>query len=124
MLGAAAEKAVLLLLEAIGKSINDKRKKEEIIQLLERGRLPAIYDEILDTLSPLTRTSVIPYSIHQGCTEHLMSLFEMIRVQRNAAVHPEAGIVSKEKMFLSLQALPAAIGMIYGLIGWLESNSI
>jgi hypothetical protein len=124
MLGAAAEKAVLILLEAIAKATNDPRRKKEVEHLLEGARLPTVYDKILDTLTPLTKSGRIPYSIHQGCSEHLMSLFEMIRVQRNDAVHPEAGIVSKDKVFLSLQTLPVAIGLVYGLIGWLESNSI
>ena len=124
MLGAAAEKAVLLLLEAIAKSTTDPRKKKETEQLLERPRLPAIYDKILDTLIPSIDANIIPYPIHQGCSEHLMSLFEMIRVQRNDAVHPVAGMVSRDKVFLSLQTLPAAFQLVYRLIEWFGSNSI
>ena len=124
MLGAAAEKAILLLLEAIAKSVLDPQRKKEAEQLLEGGRLPAIYDKITATLTPLTKKGAIPYSVHEGCIEHLMSLFEMIRVQRNDAVHPVAGPVNRDKVFLSLQTLPVALQLVYKLIGWLDSNSV
>jgi len=124
MLGAAAEKAILLLLEAIMKSMTNPQKKAEVTQLLDRGRLPAIYDKIHETLAPLTSTNTIPYSIHQGCNEHLLSLFEMIRVQRNDAVHPVAANVDRAKVFLSLQTLPVALQLIYKLIDWFDNNSI
>lgn len=124
MLGAAAEKAILLLLEAVAKSLIDPQKKREAEQLLEGGRLPAIFDKIMGTLEPLTKKGAIPYSVHQGCIEHLMSLFEMIRVQRNDAVHPAAGLVNRDKVFISIQALPVALQLVYNLIGWLDSNSI
>lgn len=124
MLGAASEKAILLLLEAIMKSMTNPQKKAEVTQLLDRGRLPAIYDKIHETLAPLTSTNTIPYSIHQGCNEHLLSLFEMIRVQRNDAVHPVAANVDRAKVFLSLQTLPVALQLIYKLIDWFDNNSI
>lgn len=124
MLGAAAEKAILLLLKAIAKSISDPQKKKETEGLLENTRLPAIYNKIMEVLTPLTKTDIIPYSIHQGCNAHLMSLFEMIRVQRNDAVHPVAGAANRDKVFLSLQTLPVALKLVYQLVGWLDANSI
>jgi len=124
MLGAAAEKAVLLLLQAITKAMSDPQKKKEIEKLLEGAKLPAVYDAILETLAPLTKSGRMPYDTHQGSTEHLVSLFEMIRVQRNDAVHPVAGKVNKDKVFLSLQSLPTALGLVYRITDWLESNEI
>lgn len=124
MLGAAAEKGVLLLLEAIAQSMSDPVKKKEAEQLLERGRLPTIYSRIRETLAALTENDTIPYTVHQGCNEHLVSLYEMIRVQRNDAVHPVAGNVDKAKVFLSLQTLPVALELTYKLIDWLGQNTI
>ena len=106
------------------KSMTNPQKKAEVTQLLDRGRLPAIYDKIHETLVPLTSTNTIPYSIHQGCNEHLLSLFEMIRVQRNDAVHPVDANVDRAKVFLSLQTLPVALQLIYKLINWFDNNSI
>jgi len=124
MLGAAAEKSIILLLEAIMKWVSDPKKKRELEQLLERPRLPTIYEKIREILSPLVDSDIIPYSVHQGCNEHLLSLYEMIRVQRNDAVHPAGGTVDKAKVFLSLQTMPMALQLVYRLIEWFNNNPI
>lgn len=124
MIGAAAEKATLLLLEAIANSLSNPSSKRKATQLLDRPNLPEIFDTIRRTIDPLIKAKTIPYSVHQGCTEHLMSLFEMIRVQRNDAIHPVTGQVDRAKVFLSLQTMPAALESINRLIEWFGSNSI
>jgi len=124
MIGAAAEKAILLLLQAITDSMTDPNGKRKTAQLLDRPNLPEIFDTITKTVNSLIKAKSIPYSVHQGCTEHLMSLFEMIRVQRNDAIHPITGQVDRTKVFLSLQTLPTALGSIYKLIEWFGNNSI
>jgi hypothetical protein len=124
MIGAAAEKAILLLLQAITDSMSNSSSKRKAAQLLDRPNLPEIFDTIMKTVSPLIKVKTIPYSVHQGCTEHLMSLFEMIRVQRNDAIHPVCGQVDRTKVFLSLQTIPTALESINRLIDWFKSNSI
>ena len=123
MLGAAAEKAILLLLESMAKAVTDPKEKKEIQELLDRPRLPEIFSKIQAILATLIKSKRIPYAVYQGCTEHLLSLFEMVRVQRNDAVHPIAGNVNKGKIFLSLQTLPAALEIVYKLIDWLNIPS-
>ena len=124
MFGAAAEKAVLLLLESIGKAQKDSKRQQEIARLLEQGRLPKIFSEIRSSVEKAIKANMIPYSVHEGSSEHLLSLYEMVRVQRNDAVHPAAGEVSKTKVFLTVQALPAALGSAYRLIGWFSQNEV
>ena len=124
MIGASAEKAILLLLQAIADSMSNPTNKRKATQLLDRPKLPEIFNIIRETLNPLIEANTIPYSIHRGSTEHLMSLFEMIRVERNDAIHPVCGQVDNTKVFLSLQTMPAALESIYKLIEWFESNSI
>lgn len=122
MIGAAAESAILLLLENIAKVETDKKKKEDYYQLLGRPSLPQIFAAIQSFVEQGIKTKELPYEVHQGCTEHLLSLFETVRVQRNDAVHPAAGQVSKEKVFLSIQALPAALATVYRLSSWLSAK--
>lgn len=124
MFGAASEKAILLLLESIGKAESDKARKNKILELLERPRLPKIYNTIQTTLDTLIKNRVIPYSVHEGCKEHLLSLFEMIRVQRNDSIHPAAGKVNRTKVFLTIQSMPIALEVIYRLIKWFKKNKI
>lgn len=124
MFGAAAEITILSLLEAIKDATKDTGIKTKLTQILESAKLPAVFKAITETLEPLTKNDTIPYSIHQGCNEHLISLFEMIRVQRNDAVHPAAGEVNRDKVFLTMQTLPTGIQCVYKLIDWLSSNKI
>ena len=53
-----------------------------------------------------------------------MSLFEMIRVERNDAIHPITGQVNKDKVLLSLQTIPTALESIKKIIEWFGNNSI
>ncbi|MEQ8192444.1 MAG: hypothetical protein ABRQ39_31045 [Candidatus Eremiobacterota bacterium] len=124
MLGAAAEKAVLLLLKSIGDAKTDDQEKNRVMNLLEKPQLPKIFKLIQNTLDSLISAKKIPYPVYEGSNEHLLSLFEMIRVQRNDAVHPAAGQVNRNKIVLTIQSLPVALDMVYKLIEWFEKNPI
>ena len=104
--------------------MSNPSKKGKAVQLLDRPNLPEIFDMIRKTIDPLIKAKTIPYSVHQGCTEHLMSLFEMIRVQRNDAIRPITGQVDRTKVFLSLQTIPTALESFNRLIEWFGSNPI
>jgi len=122
MLGAATERVVLLLLESIKDAETNTQRKQECNDLLDRPRLPAIFSLIEDRLDSLGEA--IPYDVHQGSITHLNSLFEMIRVHRNEAVHPKIAEISQQKIFLALQSFPGAIEVMFRLIGWFKENGI
>lgn len=123
MFGAAAERAILILLEAIKEAETNTKRQEKIKKLLNgQTNLPEIFKTIQDSIS--RAKSTMPYSIHKGCKEHLLSLFEMIRVQRNDAVHPAAGEVNKTKVLLITQSFPGALEVIYHLTDWFKNNTI
>ena len=126
MFGAAAEKAVLLLLKAIGDAETNAKAKKEIERLLDHPGLPSIFKLIQDRIKLLTegKPPQMPYTVHQGCTEHLLSLLEMIRVHRNDSVHPEAGKCSREKVFSTIQSFPGALEVVYRLVDWFSNNMI
>ncbi|MBN1594224.1 MAG: hypothetical protein JW941_13355 [Candidatus Coatesbacteria bacterium] len=125
MLGAAAEKAVYLLLEAMQGAETNSAKLKKIEKLLKGRVLPDIFDLIQKQLDHLTKErKAIPYSIHEGAASHLTSLFEMIRVQRNAAVHPIAGKCSRMKVLAMVNSLPSTLEIAYRLINWFGENKI
>lgn len=124
MFGAVAEKAVLLLLESIVNAESQGQKKKKLTTLLDRPNLLEIFSTIQTILKQLIDKKIIPYSVHQSSIEHLLSLFEMVRAQRNDAVHPTAGQVNKTKVFLAIQTLPVAIEVVYRLIDWFNKNKI
>ena len=124
MFGAAAEMAILLLLQSIGDAETNLQRKSEIQDLLDRGRLPTIFGAVRNRLDAFVAAQTIPYRVHEGSTEHLLSLFEAIGVQRNDAVHPAAGRAERMKVFLTIQTFPAALEVVYRLIAWFRGNQI
>lgn len=123
MFGAAAEKAILILLDSIRQAYVDPVKKNAIAKVIDEGRMPKRFRAIEDAIN-LASTVGMPYSIHQGSTQHLLSFQEMVRSQRNDAVHPAAGHIDKEKVFLTMQTFPIALESMYRLVDWFASNSI
>ena len=123
MIGAAAERAMLLLLEAIRDWEREDKKRKKLDSLLERPSLPRIFETIRTTVNSLIAQKIMPFKVHEGSTEHLLSLSEMIRVQRNDAVHPTAAKVNRRKVFLAIQTFPVAIEGIYRLKSWFLEES-
>jgi hypothetical protein len=120
MIGAAAERELLNLLKAIETWDLDLPKKAA--DLRARGRLPAIFDCIRGAVERAQRDFAMPYTVHQGALTHILSFQEMIRVQRNDAVHPAAGTVSWDSVFLALQTFPTALAVIDRLRNWFVAN--
>ena len=120
--GAAAEREIILLLTSIENWDTDPARKKEAQHLLQRPRLPSIFLLVDKAIQDATANHGMPYAVHQGSSTHLLSLQEMIRVQRNEAVHPVAASVSRDKVFLSLQSFPGAIEVSERLRAWFYSK--
>ena len=123
MIGAAAEREVFRLGRAILASETGPATKK-LKDALERGRLPTLFQEIRTAIETAIQRNAMSFSVHQGSTEHLLSFQEMIRVQRNDAVHAGGTTVTKEKVFLAIQTFPVAVGAIDRLRSWFEARRI
>lgn len=126
MLGAAAEKTIFLLFDSIIESRQDVNEQGKLRKIYENPNLPKIFDAIQKALEPLiAKNGSMPYDIHQGSLQHLLSLFEMIRVQRNESVHPTApsGGVSAERIVMCLNSFPYALEVSYRLMGWFRGKA-
>ncbi len=124
MLGAAAERAVLILLEEIHNWETNEGRKKKIRLLLERPSMPKIFDIIRGTINSLIEQKELPYEIHEGVMDHHISVHEMVRVQRNDAVHPTTAQVSRNKVFLSIQAFPGVLQVLFRVKSWFVSSSV
>jgi len=122
LIGAAAERGILGLLCVIKSWEPDPNVRNKLNNLYQNPKMPSIFKEILECINKAKKKYEMPYSVHQGATEHLLSFQEMIRVQRNDAVHPAAGNVSREKVFLSLQTFPFAFMVIGSLRDWFDQH--
>jgi len=122
MIGAASEKLIYLLSEATEKAANDDTLKTKFKEALEYRRLFQLLKLIEDTFDQLVTQKTIPYSVHEGSTQYLVSLFDAIRVQRNEAVHPLAGKMSVDQLRLLLLSFPHVCKKTYDFLDWLNNN--
>lgn len=122
MLGAAAEKIVYLLAEAIKNYATEPKLQKNITEALEYRKLFDLFKLVSTTLENLIKKKVIPYSTHEGSNHYMLSLFNAIRVQRNNAVHPIAGEVKPAQLRLLLLSFPHACIKAYDFLTWLRNN--
>lgn len=122
MLGAASEKELYLLAEAVFSALIDPKKQSKLRGLLDRRKLLELFETVRDTIQQGVAAKVIPYTDSEGSTTHLMSLYEAIRVQRNDAVHPMNAIVSEDSVRLLLQSFPYALSKSEELRAWCVGN--
>lgn len=118
MLGAASEKAIYLLADAVLGSLKDVKKHQRLKKLLECRKLLELLEYVRDTITEAIRAKALPYSVIEGSATHLMSLFDAIRVQRNEAVHPMNAAVSADSVRLLIQSFPYAFGKSEELRAW------
>lgn len=126
MLGAASEKLVYLLMEAIERSTQDPQDKATIRNAIKDRGLTTMFKLILESIRK-TKTSrpgktSMPYGIHENAENHLLSLQDGIRIQRNDAVHPQTNQVNPLTVRVSISSFLFACRKVYDLIGWFNAN--
>jgi hypothetical protein len=125
MIGAASEKAVYLLMDALHGAIRDPKGQKKVREAIDYRGLPTMFNlltQYIQQAKSIKGTGAMPYSVHEGADTHLLSLQEAIRVQRNDAVHPQAGKVNSAKVRLTLAVFPDACKKVYDLIEWFTKN--
>ena len=119
MLGAASEKALYLLAEAMVDALKSPKEKQTLEQHL-KGRSPnPLLTFVRDAFERNRKVPNIPYD---GAIPHLMSMFEAVRTQRNDAVHPTTGQVSPDSVRLLTASFPYALSKCEELRVWLRAN--
>ena len=124
MIGAASEKLVYLLMDALVGSVADQEEKKTIQKTINERGLPSMFAKLQHHLAQARGKKLIPWSVIEGADTHLLSLQDAIRVQRNEAVHPLAGKVTPQTVRLSLSAFPGACKKAYDLIDWFKKNEL
>ena len=122
MLGAASEKELYLLAEAVFLALRDAGKQTKLRGLLDRRKLLGLFKMVRDEIRQAVAAKLIPNAVSESSTTHLMSLYEAIRVQRNDAVHPMNAVVSEDSVRLLLQAFPYALSKSEELRVWLADH--
>lgn len=119
MLGAAAEKTIYLLGDAMLGALIIPKAKQTLEGHLNGRSLNSLFKFIREALDRNHKVNTIPYD---GSIPHLVSLFEAIRTQRNDAVHPTTGQVSADSVRLLTASFPYALSKTEELRAWLVAN--
>ena len=124
MVGAASEKAIYLLAASLLSALKPSRRRTTLETALTKRQLFALLDCVRKTIEDgsASNPASIPYSVSEGASAHLASLFEAIRTQRNDAVHPMNATVSATSVRLLLCSFPYALGTTEKLRAWLDAN--
>jgi hypothetical protein len=122
MLGAASERAVLLLIESYAHSIADLNKKTSVESQVEKApsifRKYEIFDKGFAGVKPK-----LPKVLAENTDSLLRGVFDLIRNSRNEAGHPASGIVvSRDTNYSHLRLFIPYCQRIYELIDWFNAN--
>lgn len=123
MIGAASEKGVYLLGESMRQAFKDPKQTAKLEGFINGRGMNSLFGFIQNVIAQAQQPPrVIPYSVTEGASPHLMSLIEAIRVQRNDAVHPQNASVSADSVRLSYLAFPHALQKLEELRAWFSAN--
>lgn len=125
MLGAASEKLIYLLGTAIEQNISDGNEKKRIGDMINKKRnLSELFDKIIHILKNYIACDKIPYDVHEESIDSLLVLYNSARIQRNDAIHPNVGKISRDKLRLLLLSFPHVCIRTYKFIEFLNKNGL
>lgn len=124
MIGAASEKALLLLHEAFGAAIADANKKAQFERDSDaRWTISRKYGVLKDRLDRMVASRNLTGDLRETVESELPGLFNLVRRQRNAAGHPEiVAHVNADSLFLTLRAMTEYIRRVQALIDHFGAN--
>jgi hypothetical protein len=121
MLGCAAEKAALLLVDVFGTAIRDPVKQQQYEKETKNWMISRKYDALWKRLEPLAKG--LPKELGDDLHTILDRVFDLIRTTRNEAGHPTGKIVDRDVMTANLILFPSYCRRVYCLIEHFSHNS-
>jgi hypothetical protein len=122
MLGAASEKAVLLLIESYANSIADPNRRTQVNAQIEKAASIFRKYEVFETGFAKIKAQ-LPKQLTENADSLLRGVFDLIRNSRNDAGHPASGIlISRDSNYSHLRLFIPYCKRIYELIVWFAAN--
>ena len=122
MIGCAAEKGMLLLVEAFGNAIADANNKGKFEKEVRSRMINVKYKALWKRLEPLSCS--LPNSLGDDLHVILDRIFDLIRTTRNEAGHPTGKKVERETIHANLLLFPIQCKRVYKLIEYFSCNQI
>ncbi len=124
MIGAASEKLLYLMVEALKNSAADSSLKQQAENSYNGRSIMALFRTLTQALAVAKQRKLIDSDTWDNTNIHLLALEDGIRQQRNDAVHPQTANVSQEMIFITLYAFPATCRKVYDLMAWFSSHPL
>jgi hypothetical protein len=122
MIGCAAEKVMLLLVDAFGRAISDTKAKEKYEKEIASWLISRKYEALWKRLESLA--GQLPSGLGDNLHVILDRVFDLIRTTRNDAGHPTGKQIEREAVYANLLLFPGYSKRVYGLIGYLSKNKV
>jgi hypothetical protein len=122
MIGCAAEKCMILLIEIFAQSILDSTKREKYEKEIDARMISRKYEAIWKRLEPIA--SSLPNELGNDLHVILDRIFDLIRTSRNEAGHPTGKKVEQEVVHANLILFPSYCRRVYGLIDYFSKSKI
>jgi hypothetical protein len=114
MLGCAAEKAILMLVESYGESLSDASKKQRYEQDTRNRMISRKFDALWRHLEASVPN--LPPNLGDDLHVILNKLFELFRTTRNDAGHPTGRRIERETVYANLILFPSFCRRVYSLM--------
>ena len=123
MTGGAAEKAMLLLVEAFGDALVDPKEKQKYLTVIQKSwMISRKYEELWKRLREKLPT--MPVELSDDLHVILDRVFDLVRTTRNAAGHPTGKVVDRNAVRANFILFPVYCRRLYVLMDWLGENSV
>jgi len=122
MIGCAAEKAMLLLIDIFGQAISDPISRQKYEKETNFWMINRKYEALWKRLEAIAYSLPIPL----GDDLHVIldRIFDLIRTTRNKAGHPTGKKIELETIHANLLLFPSYCKRVYGLIEYFTVNQI
>ena len=119
MIGCAAEKAMLLLIDSFGGTLEEPAKTKYKTEINSR-MISRKYNALWKRLQPLLPT--LPEQLCDDLHVILDRIFDLIRKTRNDAGHPTGKLIEKETIHAGLLLFPSYCKRVYELIEYFSKQ--
>lgn len=122
MVGVAAEKMLLRLVDAVHGALNTAERKAKFEKDTKGKKAKIQHDEVLTRLkSPSTP---LPAEIGSVLAQHIDGIYDLIRRTRNDAGHPTGRRMERYETHALLLLFPTYCKTVHDLMDWLATNEI
>ena len=122
MIGGAAEKAMLLLIEGFGYAIDDETQRKQYETETSSWLISRKYRALWGRLEPIAGT--LPADLKDDLHTNLDRIFDLIRRTRNEAGHPTTGLMDRDAVVANLILFPSYCRRIYRLMDYFASHPV